>query len=119
MTTVLVIGWDPVAFPEYDPTPVLRGLEHSRARFAALGIDAHDCLVAPGEGALPAITAALRARAYDCVVVGGGIRSDPDSLELFEEVVNLSRTHQPGAEIAFNSSPDGCAEAVLRRLPAA
>ena len=39
--------------------------------------------------------------------------------ELFEEIVNLVRTHVPGAAIAFNTAPDDSADAVLRRLAAA
>ncbi|ANY08647.1 hypothetical protein [Pseudonocardia sp. HH130630-07] len=118
MTTVLVIGLDPVAIPGYDPAPVLAGLERSRARFRELGIEAHECLVAPGPAALPAIAAALRARRYDCVVVGGGIRGAPELLGLFEEVVNLAREHAPAAQIAFNTTPSDCADAVRRRIPA-
>ncbi|ALE73961.1 MULTISPECIES: hypothetical protein [unclassified Pseudonocardia] len=117
MTTVLVIGFDPRTIPGYDPTPVLAGLERGRARFHELGLDAHECLVDPADGAVEAITAALTARRYDCVVVGGGLRSSPEHLRLFEEVVNLVRVHAPAAEIAFNTAPDDCADAVRRRIP--
>lgn len=117
MTTVLVIGFDPRAIPGYDPTPVLAGLERGRARFRELAMDAHECLVDPAVGAVAAVTAALTARRYDCVVVGGGLRTSPEHLGLFEEVVDLVRVHAPTAGIAFSTAPDDCADAVRRRVP--
>jgi hypothetical protein len=45
----------------------------------------------------------------------GGIRKHP-LLEFFEKVVNLVRQHAPDAAIAFNSSPDDCADGAVRCL---
>lgn len=64
------------------------------------------------------VTAALAARPWDCVVVGGGIRTPPEALELFELVVNLVRRHAPQAAIAFNTSPEDSADAAARSLAA-
>lgn len=117
MTTALVIGFDPRTIPGFDPAPVLDGLARGRARYPELGIDAHEVLVDPAGDALAPITAALTARSYDCVVVGGGLRSSPEHLALFEEIVNLVHRHAPDAQIAFNRAPDDCAAAVRRRIP--
>jgi hypothetical protein len=58
----------------------------------------------------------LTARAWDVVVVGGGIRKPEQLLPFFEQVVNLIRRHAPDAAIAFNSSGGDSVEAALRWL---
>lgn len=63
-----------------------------------------------------AIVAALTRKDYACVVIGGGIRNHEPLLEFFEKVINLVRQHAPDAAIAFNSSPEDCADAALRWL---
>jgi hypothetical protein len=50
------------------------------------------------------VAAALRARPWKCVVVGGGVRNE-EQLELFEQVINLVRRYAPDAAIAFSSTP--------------
>jgi hypothetical protein len=57
------------------------------------------------------VTADLLAEAWECVVIGGGIRGD---LELFERVVNLVHRHAPGAAIAFNTTPSDTFDAAAR-----
>lgn len=113
---VLVIGLDPAKLEGWDPEPVQAALARGRARFDERGITADWCLVAPGEHPEAAIEAALTGGDYACVVIGGGIRTFEPLLELFEEVVNLVRRHAPGAAIAFNTSPENCADAAERRL---
>jgi len=62
------------------------------------------------------VTAALRARSWDCVIVGGGIREPEEQLELFESIINLTRRHAPQAAIAFNHTPHDLADAAARGL---
>jgi hypothetical protein len=76
------------------------------------------CLVAPDDDAEVQIVDVLGQKAYDCVVVGGGIRKPEPFLELFEQVVNLIRVHAPQAVIAFNTTGENSVDAVLRWLPA-
>src|SRR5690349_15879442 len=113
---VLVIGLDPVRIAGWDPAPVVAAIARGHARFADHGIDADMCLVAPEENAEAAIVEALTREDYACVVVGGGIRKHEPLLEFFERVVNLVREHSPDAAIAFNSTPEDCADAALRWL---
>ena len=87
---VLVIGLDPYRVPgPWDPKPVADAIEVGIARFAEHGLGVETCLLGlDGSNDVTAVvTAALRARSWECVVIGGGIR-DPDELELFERVVN-------------------------------
>ncbi|MGK5739855.1 hypothetical protein [Micromonospora sp. URMC 103] len=111
---VLVIGLDPYRVPgPWDPKPVADGIEVGRTRFVEHGVGAEFCLFGlDGSDDVEAVvTAALCARPWECVVVGGGVRNQ---IELFERVVNLVRRHAPGAAIAFNASPADTFEAAAR-----
>ncbi|WP_230421466.1 hypothetical protein [Actinomadura soli] len=56
----------------------------------------------------------MRARAWECVVVGGGLRTADDQIELFERLINLVRRHAPDAAIAFNRTPADIFDAAAR-----
>ncbi|MFI2477156.1 hypothetical protein [Nocardia xishanensis] len=113
---VLVVGVDPAKILDWDPEPVLAAIARGRDRFEELGIEADYCLVALDENAEATIVDVLTRKDYVCVVIGGGIRTHEPLLELFEKVVNRVRQHASGAAIAFNSSPEDCADAALRWL---
>ena len=113
---VLVIGLDPYRVPgPWDPAPVAAAIEAGRRRFAEQGLPVEFCLVGldGSEDVDATLTAALRSRPWECVVVGGGVRSEP---ELLERVVDLVRAHAPAAPIAFNATPTDTYEAAARRL---
>lgn len=114
---VLVIGLDPYRVPgPWDPEPVAAAIEAGLARFAEHGIGVEACLVGvDGSDDVPAVVAdALRTRPWECVVVGGGLRTSDDRVELFEQVIHLVRRLAPDAAIAFNNSPDGTLDAAAR-----
>lgn len=113
---VLVVGVDPAKLQGWDPEPVQAAIARGQARFHDHGIEADYCLVALDENPEGAVEVALTSNDYSCVVIGGGIRTHEPLLGLFEKVVNLVRLHAPGAAIAFNSSPEDCADAALRWL---
>jgi hypothetical protein len=113
---VLVVGLDPARIQGWDPAPVQAALARGRARFDDYGIEADWCLVAPADNPEATIAQALTRQPYACVVIGGGIRTHEPLLDLFERVVNLVRQHAPDAAIAFNSSPEDCADAARRWL---
>lgn len=113
---VLVLGFDPAKIEGWDPEPVQAAIARGQARFDAYGIEADWCLVALDENIEGAIVEVLTRKDYGCVVIGGGIRKHEPLLELFEKVVNLVRQHAPEAAIAFNSSPEDCADAARRWL---
>jgi hypothetical protein len=113
---VLVIGLDPARLHGWDPEPLQAAIARGQARFEDQGIEADYCLVALDENPEGAIVEALTRDDYACVVIGGGIRRPEPLLEVFEKVVNLVRRHAPGAAIAFNSSPEDCADAAARWL---
>ncbi len=114
---MLVIGLDPYRVPgPWDPKPVADAIEVGMTRFADHGVGAESCLFGlDGSDDVEAVvSAALRARPWECVVVGGGVRKPDDQLELFERVVNLVRRHAPDAAIAFNSTPMDTFDAAAR-----
>jgi hypothetical protein len=115
---VLVLGFDPYRVPgPWDPRPVADGIAAGRARFVEHGLGAEFCLFGlDGSDDVEAVvSAALSAHAWECVVVGGGVRH---SLELFERVINLVRRHAPDAAIAFNGTPEETFDAAARWVEA-
>ena len=89
------------------------------SEFAAeRGWHADLCLLRPDETAGPDVERRLRAQAYDCVVIGAGIRLPPHSLSMFEAVINAVHRAAPDAAIAFNTRPENSADAAARWLKA-
>ncbi|MFJ4413986.1 hypothetical protein ACWIG4_02945 [Streptomyces sp. NPDC002248] len=117
MPHALVVGYDPEGIPGADG-PALRALlDAELARFATYGVGADMVLVEYDEHAEHALAKALASRAWDVVVIGGGLRKAEPLLPLFEAAVNLVRRHAPQAAIAFNTSGGDSVEAALRHLP--
>jgi hypothetical protein len=116
---VLVIGLDPYRVPgPWDPAPVAEAINVGIARFAAHAIGVETCLIGlDGSDDVEAtVSAALRARPWEVVVIGGGIRKEDEQLELFELLVNLVRRLAPLAAIAFNRTATDTFDAAARWL---
>lgn len=114
---VLVIGLDPYRVPgPWDPAPVADAIEVGIARFAEHGVGVQACLVGldGSDDIVATVTDALCARSWECVVIGGGIRTAEDQVQLFEQVINLVRRHAADAAIAFNSTPSDTFDAAAR-----
>ncbi|WP_088243084.1 SGNH/GDSL hydrolase family protein [Calothrix rhizosoleniae] len=79
-----------------------------------LEYEAKWCLTDTGETAEQQLVADLKAFTPDIVLVGAGVRADPDHFLLFEKIINVIHTHSPQAKIAFNSNPNDSVEAVQR-----
>ena len=126
MTRVLLVGLDPDTVDFSDPAlppgmtaeKVRAGIEVAMRQFAERGWEGDVGLIHPDETAGPAVERLLASKNYDCVVVGGGVRLPPRSLELFEVVINAIHKAAPGTAIAFNTRPDDSADAAARWLTA-
>ena len=116
MASVLVIGIDPQLVSGMDGAALRAVLDAELARFGEHGIEAAMTLVPFDGSGEAAVVAALRERAWDVVVVGGGIRKTEQLVLLFEQTVNLVRRHAPRAAIAFNSTGGDSVEAAQRWL---
>ena len=117
--TVLAIGIDPVfadlsAFPALTPDLVRAYIDQQIEQFRSQGYAVDMCLVDTGATAEQAVEAALRAKSYDCVVLGAGLREPPELLLLFEKVLNAVHRLAPESRIAFNSNPADTADAARR-----
>jgi hypothetical protein len=124
MTRVLFVGQqpetvdfsDPAIPPGFNAEKIHAGIAIALAKMAERGWQADLCMVPPDATAGPMVEKQLAMAAYDCVVIGGGIRLPPKSLWLFETMVNAVRKAAPNAAIAFNTRPEDTAEAAARWL---
>jgi len=126
MTRILFVGQqpetvdftDPALPPGFDAGKIHAGIAVALGQMADRGWQADLCLIQPDGTAASDVARMLSAQAYDCVVIGGGIRIPPNSLLMFEAVVNAAHRAAPGAAIAFNTRPEDSADAAARVLPA-
>jgi hypothetical protein len=126
MTRVLFVGQqpetvdftDPMIPPGMDAEKIHAGIAVAMKQMAERGWQVDLCPLQPDETAGPEVERMLAAHAYDCVVIGAGIRLPPRSLRLFEAVINAVHRAAPGAVIAFNTRPEDSAEAAARWLQA-
>jgi hypothetical protein len=116
---VLAIGIDPVfvdyaALPQFTPEMFRSYIDAQIERVRGIGYDVTSCLIDLGDTAEAVTAEALKARDFDCVLIGAGLRQPPERLLLFEKVINLIHRLAPKASICFNTTPADTAEAVAR-----
>lgn len=127
MTRILFVGQkpetvdfsDPSLPPGFDATKINAGIAVAVAKIKERGWQGDTCMITPDATGSATLKRALGAASYDCVVIGGGLRIPPKSLELFEIVVNIIHKAAPNAAIAFNTRPEDTADAAARHLSAA
>ena len=120
---LLIVGIDPVLidfsspdFASYNLTAdrVLSALQADGERLRSLGYETDLCLTDFGDTAARVLEDQLRAKSYDCVLIGAGVRAIPANLLLFEKLINVVHAIAPRAKICFNTNPSDTAEAVMR-----
>jgi hypothetical protein len=124
MTSVLFVGQEPetVDFsdpslpPGFDAEKINAGIAVAVAKIKERGWQGNTCMITPDSAGSAMLEKALEGAAYDCVVIGGGLRLPPKSLALFETVVNVIHKAAPNAAIAFNTRPEDTADAAARQL---
>ncbi len=122
--SVLVVGLDPTLIdfsqPGYAPgmstTKVLAGIKSSEDELARLGYSVQTCLTDFGETAETVVRNQLKQQRFDCVLIGAGVRTNPNNFMLFEKLINVVHEHAPQAKLCFNQLPSDIAEAVKRWL---
>jgi len=125
MTRVLLVGYDPEAVDFSNPAlPPGMSVEKIRAGVALAlkqmkerGWEGDVCYIRPDEMAGQMVERHLASAKYACVVIGAGVRLPPQSLGVFEAVVNAVHKAAPAAVIAFNTRPEDSADAAARWLP--
>jgi hypothetical protein len=58
----------------------------------------------------------LEGKKWDGIVIGFGVRGNPEMTVLFEEIVDAVRKHAPQAKLMFNSSPETSLDAIKRHF---
>lgn len=122
--SVLIIGEDPelIDFGAPDAPPnmsarkVMDGLNGSRDRLQAKGLEVAILLTRDATTVEEQVAGVLREKRYDVVVVGAGLRTLPRMADQFERLINVVHRMAPGTKIAFNSRPDDSDVAALRWL---
>jgi hypothetical protein len=124
MTRILFVGQkpetvdfsDPSLPPGFDADKINAGIAIAVEKIAKRGWQGDTCMITPDDAGRAMLERQLKAAAYDCVVIGGGLRLPPKGLVLFETVVNIVHKTAPGAAIAFNTTPEDTADAAARQL---
>jgi hypothetical protein len=124
MVKVILVGYDPEAVDYSDPAlppgmnaeKIHAGIAVALKQFAERGWQGEVGFIRPDESAGPTVERLLASKAYDCVVIGAGVRLPPKRLAVFEAVVNAVHRAAPNAAIAFNTRPEDSADAAARGL---
>jgi hypothetical protein len=124
MTRILFVGQkpetvdfsDPSLPPGFNAEKINAGIAVAVAKIEERGWRGDTCMITPDPAGTAMLEEALTGAAYDCVVIGGGLRLPPKSLALFEMVVNIVHKAAAGAAIAFNTRPEDTADAAARQL---
>jgi hypothetical protein len=122
--SVLIVGLQPelidfsdpeyAAFPGLTAAKVMAGLNAGVQNLSVIGYEARLCLTDFGATAESVLADELKRRAFDCVLIGAGMRTVPQHFLLFEKLINVVHAHAPGAKICFNTNPGDTAQAVER-----
>jgi hypothetical protein len=107
---------DPSLPPGFNAEKINAGIALGVAKIEERGWQGDTCMITPDAAGFAALKRALGDAAYDCVVIGGGLRLPPKGLPLFETVVNIIHKAAPNAAIAFNTRPEDTADAAARQL---
>jgi len=122
--SVLLIGLDPMLIdftqpgyaPGMDATKVLVGLKASEEELTRLGYSVQMCMTDFGETAEAVVQNRLEQGRFDCIMIGAGVRTNPNNFILFEKLINVVHGHAREAKICFNTLPSDTAAAVKRWL---
>lgn len=98
MTRVLSVGQlpetvdfsDPAIPPGFNAEKIHTGIDIAPNKMAERGWQADPCMIPPDEWGARIREKQLKTTAYDCVVIGTGIRLPPSRLALFETVINVA-----------------------------
>jgi len=127
MTRVLLVGYDPETVYYSNPAlPPGMSAEKIRAGMALTlrqmtdrGWEGDVCYIRPDGTAGQMVERHLASANYACVVIGAGVRLPPQSLGVFEAVVNAVHKAAPAAAIPFHTRPEDTSDAAARWLPPA
>ena len=104
LTRILFVGQkpetvdfsDPALPPGFDAEKINAGIAAAVAKIGERGWQGDTCMITPDEAGRAMLENTLRGAAYDCVVIGGGLRIPPKGLPYSKWWSTLSiRQHLP------------------------
>jgi hypothetical protein len=116
---LLLIGLDPSVVdysrvPGLTPEKLQKALESDISKLNAEGYEASICFIDHGDTAEATVASALASGGYHCILIGAGVRADPNEFLLFEKLINLIHSQASSAKICFNTGPSDSADAFKR-----
>ena len=124
MKQILILGMNPHTIdfsqpgflPHLTAEKVLMGLHAERESLKAAGCDSDMYLMDTGVCDMAPLVEKLRAKRFDGVMVGAGVRIPPSNFILFEKLINTVHEKAPHTKIIFNTNPHDTAESLDRWL---
>ena len=121
---VLLVGYDPETVDYSNPAlppgmsaeKIRAGVSLSLREMTDRGWAGDVCYIRADGTAGQTVEHHLASESYACVVIGAGVGLPPQSLAVFEAVVNAIHKAAPAALIAFNTRPEDSADAAARWL---
>jgi hypothetical protein len=115
MTRVFFVGQqpetvdftDPMLPPGMNAERIHAGIALALKQMAERGWHVELCLLQPDGTAGPDVERRLKAQAYDCVVIGAGIRLPPHSLSIFEAVIKCGAQSRARRRYRVQHAPRG------------
>lgn len=119
MTRVLLIGFTADAVDlsnlPVDVETLRKMIANGDAEVSAAGYDVERAWIGTDHDAgVAEVRSALTGSTFDVVLVGEGVRGNPQYTVLFEQVVNAAHELAPRARFAFNADPPSTLEALRR-----
>ncbi|BBX40909.1 hypothetical protein [Mycobacterium simiae] len=125
--TAIQIGLDPEVIDYSSPDfAQFAGLSKDKLRAAnndnvaalrAAGYEVDNCLIEFGEAGAGKARQWLRAKRYDAVLIGAGVRLVASNTLLFESIVNAAHLTQPGCRFVFNRAAVATPDDIRRWYP--
>lgn len=92
------------------------GLKAERENLKATGCDSDMYLIDTGVLELSALAEQLKAKQFDGVMVGAGVKIPPSNFILFEKLINTVHDNAPNTKIIFNTNPHDPAASIKQWL---
>ncbi|OBI76424.1 hypothetical protein [Mycobacterium asiaticum] len=125
--TAIQIGLDPdvidCSAPEFAQFPALTreklraANDDNVAALRAAGYQVDNCLIDFGEAGAAKARHWLRAKSYDAVLIGAGVRLVASNTLLFEAIVNAAHIAQPHCRFVFNYAAQSTPDDIRRWYP--
>jgi hypothetical protein len=124
MKQILIVGMNPHTIdfsqpgflPGLTAEKVLMGLKAERENLKAEGCDSDMHLIDTGVLEMSTLAEQLKAKQFDGVMIGAGVRIPPSNFILFEKIINTVHDSAPNTKIIFNTNPNDTAASIRRWL---